>query len=227
MTTAPFLLNDDQTASIATFLMMSHHGFRRDLMRFKTALEQVARGETGRVEDLRQEWASFVASLHGHHQAEDAGIFPNIAGGSPAGAAVIDQLSSDHRRIDPLLERGTAAFAELPTTGPARAVVAELTTLLGPHLATEEREVIPFLRAAKDFPAPPDEAMLEMYAQGFAWAMHGIAEDVLEQARLLLPPALLARLPAARAAFKERCARVWGSDEAGAARTPVPDGFPT
>lgn len=223
MTKAPFLLNDDQTASIATFMMMSHHGFRRDIARFQTALERVERGDAARVEALREEWGRFVASLHGHHQAEDAGIFPNIAGQSAEAAAVIDQLSLDHRRIDPLLERGAAAFAELPNAGPALAVVAELAALLGPHLATEEREVIPFLRGAKDFPVPPDEATLELYAQGFAWAMHGIAEDVLEQARLLLPAGLLARLPAARAAFNARCLQVWGSDQTGAARTPIPE----
>lgn len=223
MTTAPFLLNDDQTASIATFMMMSHHGFRRDLGRFQTALGHVARGDTARAPALREEWGRFVASLHGHHQAEDAGIFPSIAGQNAGAATVIDQLSADHRRIDPLLERGTVAFAELPNARPAVAVVEELAALLGPHLATEEREVIPFLRGAKDFPAPPDEATLDLYAQGFAWAMHGIAEDVLQEARLLLPPELLARLPAAQASFNARCIQVWGSDQAGAARTPIPE----
>lgn len=90
------------------------------------------------------------------------------------------------------------------------------------HLAIVERELIPSLRTAKSFPAPPDDEMLAMYAQGFAWAMQGIAPDVLEQVARMLPDALVGRLPAARAAFDARCQRVWGSSGAGAARTPIP-----
>jgi hypothetical protein len=62
-----------------------------------------------------------------------------------------------------------------------------------------------------------------MYAEGFAWAMQGIAPEVLEKVCAMLPDILVTRLPAARAAFDERCERVWGSTKAGASRTPVPD----
>ena len=138
-------------------------------------------------------------------------------------SAVIEQLSADHRRIDPLLARGEAAFAQLPSTTGARAVVRELAALLEPHLATEERELIPFLRGLKSFPPPPDDEAVAMYAEGFAWAMQGIAPDVLDKVVAMLPAALVARLPAARAAFDARCERVWGSAKAGASRTPIPD----
>ncbi len=216
MSTVPNLLNDDQTASIATALMMSHHGFRRDLARFETALEKVAEGDSSRIEALREEWKSFYATLHAHHQAEDTGVFPNIAAEHASVLAVIEQLSADQ-------ERGQAAFAELPNATDALAVIRELSTLLQPHLATEEREIIPFLRGAKIFPPPPNDDAAAMYAQGFAWAMRGIAPDVLERVYAMLPEVLLVRLPAARAAFEARCERVWGSAEAGAARTPIPD----
>jgi hemerythrin-like domain-containing protein len=222
MSTSPSLLNDDQTASIATALMLSHHGFRRDLQRFQSALANVARGDGSRIEPLREEWQSFCATLHGHHHSEDTGVFPSIAAEHPSVNAVIEQLSADHRRIDPLLERGSAAFAQLPVADGALAVVRELAALLDAHLATEERAIIPFLRDAKQFPPPPDDEALALYAQGFAWAMQGIAPDVLEKMIAMLPAALVARLPAARAAFDARCERVWGSAKAGAARTPIP-----
>jgi hemerythrin-like domain-containing protein len=227
MSTVPNLLNDDQTASIATALMMSHHGFRRDLARFETALEKVAQGDGSRIEALREEWKTFNATLHGHHHSEDTGVFPNIAAEHASLCAVIEQLSADHRRIDPLLERGQAAFAALPNATDARAVVRELSALLAPHLATEEREIIPFLRGMKVFPPPPDDNAAAMYAEGFAWAMQGIAPDVLEKVYAMLPEVLLVRLPAARAAFDARCERVWGSVQAGAARTPIPDSVDT
>jgi hemerythrin-like domain-containing protein len=222
MPSPPNLLNDDGSASMATMMMMSHHGFRRDLGRFLAALQRLAPGDAARAEALRGEWANFHAALHGHHQMEDAGMFPGMRAQSPALASCIDGLAADHRKIDPLLEEGDRAFAQLPETRAAQAVVGELQRLLDPHLATEEAELVPHIRDAKGFPPPPDDAMADMYAQGFAWSSHGIAPDVLEKVFALLPPILTSRLPAARAAFVQRCEKVWGTTAAGAARTPIP-----
>jgi hypothetical protein len=152
----PQLLNDDGSASMATALMMSHHAFRRDLARFAAALRRTF--EPGA---LREEWQSFRAALHGHHQAEDTGIFPGLRSAAP----VVEALEADHRRIDPLLERADAAFGGLPAAREeALAVVAQLQDLLRPHLETEEEHIIPFLRSAKEFPAPQSEAEAQMYA---------------------------------------------------------------
>ena len=203
--------------------MMSHHGFRRDLRRFLVALDQPSLTGAG-SDALRDEWQSFRATLHGHHEAEDNGVFPSLHAQGGAIATVIDGLSADHRLIDPLLERGDRAFAELNSSrADALAVVTQLNALLEPHLATEEAEVIPFLRPAKAFPPPPTDAAADMYAQGFAWAMHGVAADVLEQVHAMLPEILLSKLPAARSAFQARYDRVWGKLPVGTARTPIPD----
>jgi hemerythrin-like domain-containing protein len=224
MPAPPNLLNDDGTASIATALMMSHHGFRRDAARFKIALRRVAAGDPSRVSTLRKEWEHYCNTLHGHHQAEDSGIFPSTKQGHPELATVIDGLTADHRKIDPMLEEGTRLFAALPAQVDAAAdVVARLAALLDDHLAIEETHIVPFLRAAKAFPPPTSAAELEMYAQGFAWACHGIAPDIVDQLFAMLPKELLAKLPAARAAFAQRCEQAWGSSDAGSSRTPVPD----
>jgi hemerythrin-like domain-containing protein len=111
MADAPNLLNDDGSASMATMLMMSHHAFRRDLARFAEALTRVATGNATRAEALRGEWQSFHAALHGHHTVEDTQIFPDLRTGPLA--ATVERLSSQHRRIDPLLERGDQAFGGL------------------------------------------------------------------------------------------------------------------
>jgi hypothetical protein len=224
MTTIPNLLNDDGTASIATALLMSHHAFRRDLARFAAALGPVVGGDGARVADLAAEWRHYRGALHGHHEVEDGQMFPGMRGAHPELGPVFDQLSAQHARIDPLLTRGDAAFAELATRGPAAAaVVAELSALLDQHLALEEDHVPAFLRAANAFPPPPTDADAEMYAQGFAWSSDGIAPEVLARVDAMLPPSVTTRLPAARAAFAERCARVWGSTTTGASRTAVPD----
>jgi hypothetical protein len=79
------------------------------------------------------------------------------------------------------------------------------------------------LRPAKHFPPPQTDAEAEMYAQGFSWSLHGIAPEVIAEVYKLLPETLTSKLPAARAAFDERCVKAWGSVEAGAARTPIPE----
>ncbi|RYZ04766.1 MAG: hemerythrin domain-containing protein [Myxococcales bacterium] len=223
MPTPPNLLNDDGSASMATMFMMSHHGLRRDLLRFERALGREGRLDEAQVEALRAEWQSYRATLHGHHQVEDTGMFPRMREVSPALAACIDDLAEQHRQIDPLLTRGDSAFAELPSPGPALAVVRELRALLEPHLAQEEQHIVPVIRSAGAFPGPGTDAEADLYAQGFAWSSHGIAPDILQKVYALLPEVLTARLPAARAAFDERCRRAWGTARAGAARTPIPE----
>jgi hypothetical protein len=223
-TKAPTLLNDDGTASMATLFMSSHHGFRRDIALFGMALRAPGAADPVRAQALRAEWGKFRGSLHGHHEIEDKSMFPGMRGQSAALAAVIDRLDADHRRIDPLLEAGDRAFAALPgSTGPAAGVVAELSALLRAHLEYEEASISSLLRGAREFPAPPTEADAEMYAQGFAWSLHGLAPEVVEGILKLLPASLTSKLPAARAAYTARCEAVWGSAKTGASRTSVPD----
>ena len=223
MSQAPNLLNDDGSASIATALMSSHHAFRRDLARFANALAKVENGDTSRVTALREEWKNFHGALHGHHEAEDHGILPDIAKRRESVRSVVESLSADHRRIDPLLARGDAAFESLPDTASAVTLLHELEELLRPHLATEEREIVPFLRDLKGFPPPPNDEAAAMYADGFAWSLHGLASDVIEKINFMLPANVRERLPAAQTAFAARCERVWGTAKAGAAHTPIPD----
>jgi len=224
MRPAPLLLDENGEASIATAIMMSHHGFRRDLARFGAVLRSLGAQEGPRLEALPDEWRNFRNTLHGHHQAEDTGLFPHLRGQQEPLGPTLDRLTADHARIDPLLARGDQAFADLPRAiEDARHVIGELTALLDPHLATEEAEVIPHLRDMKAFPPPgtPEEA--DLYAQGFAWASHGISPQVLQQVYAMLPSIVTSRLADARSAFEERWQRVWGAVEVGASLSPIPD----
>jgi hypothetical protein len=222
--TPPQLLNDDGSASMATAILMSHHGLRRDLACFAAALRAAGGRAAGRAAALAAEWRNYRATLHGHHEAEDNGLFPATKAQQPELGAVIERLTADHRRIDPLLEQGDAAFAELAARWEeAASVVSQLSTLLDEHLALEEARVIPSLRGARSFPPPATDAEAAMYADGFAWASYGIAPDVLERVNTMLPAVLTAKLPAARAAFEQRWLRAWGRPRAGASRSAVPD----
>ncbi|MEN9557827.1 MAG: hypothetical protein RL141_196 [Candidatus Parcubacteria bacterium] len=221
----PNFLNDDGTASMATLLLSSHHAFRRDIARFQKAVEQIKAGDRSRGDAVCEEWKSYRASLHGHHQIEDNTMFPDIKQKHPELAAAIDTLHAQHEHIDPLLDRGDVAFATLANPGQAADVLKELKALLDEHLTFEEAQITPTLREAKTFPPLPNDDAADMYAQGFSWSMHGIAPAVQEKMHVMLPPALVAKLPAAQEAFTERCRRVWGTFTVGAATTPIPEGY--
>jgi hypothetical protein len=215
---ATTLLNDDGTASMATMIMCSHHAFRRDVACFARALADATRSDV-----LHEEWTRFRAALHGHHTVEDTAMFPDLRAKQPELAAAIDQLDAQHRRIDPLLERGDQVFADLANQrAAARDLIATLAALLDEHLDTEERAIIRHLRGAKEFPLPPTDDVVAMYADGFAWCSAGLSDAVLDKVFAMLPPALVAKIPAARAAFDERSRRVWGYVHAGASLTSVP-----
>ncbi|MBP9686850.1 MAG: hemerythrin domain-containing protein [Candidatus Doudnabacteria bacterium] len=226
MPTPTKLLNEDGSASMATMLLLSHHAFRRDMARFLTAIEHMIAGDHSRDEAVQAEWkTSFCTALHGHHAAEDTHIFPDIRKNHPELSAALDTLTEQHHHIDPVLEQGNAAFADLAHPEKAQAVMQELKILLDEHLAFEEAEITPTLRSGKDFPQPADEAAAAMYAQGFAWSMHGIAPSVVEHVTKLLPDILTSKLPAARDEFEKKCARVWGTYAVGEATTSVPDEY--
>jgi len=217
--TPPTLLDDNKHASMATALMMSHHALRRDLAHFRAALERL---DHARIPALREEWGNYHSALHGHHLAEDTRMFPGLLAQHAKLAPVVDKLAADHRRIDPLLDRADRAFAELPETAATLAVLAQLAELLDPHLALEEAEIVPLLRDAREFPPPTSEAEAAMYADGFAWSSHGIAEDVLERVYAMLPPIMAPLIAPARAKFQARRDQVWGPVAATQSRTPVP-----
>ncbi|MFA5935305.1 MAG: hemerythrin domain-containing protein [Patescibacteria group bacterium] len=219
----PNLLNDDGTASMATMLLMSHHAFRRDIARLIHAVAQIKAGDASRAEAVRDEWEkSYRQALHGHHTMEDANVFPDIKSKHPDLAAALEKLSEQHHQIDPILEKGDAAFVDLAHPENAEAVLIELKKLLDEHLAFEEAEITPSLRDGKEFPAPADDNVAAMYAQGFSWSMQGIAPEVLDKVRKILPDILLAKLPAAQAEFEARSKRVWGTYAVGSATTSIP-----
>jgi hemerythrin-like domain-containing protein len=223
-TAAPRLLNDDGSASMATAFLMTHHGLRRDLARFAAALRGVLAGDRSRVSALQEEWVNYRNTLHGHHEAEDQRMFPYLRDQRPDLAPVIDRLTVEHRRIDPLLVRGDASFADLVAAPEAAAaVVSELSVLLDEHLALEEANVVPVIREAKAFPPPASDEEARLHAEGFAWSSHGVAPEVLARVDALLPASLRDRLAAARAAFAERAQRVWGPTPTGASHSAVPD----
>nr|QEO74308.1 hypothetical protein [uncultured bacterium] len=225
---APALLNTDGTASMATLLMMSHHGLRRDAARLTTGLRAVRDDDRARAAALKEGWEGFKLVLHGHHEAEDQRLFPSLRSQHADLGAAIDSLAADHRTIDPVLERLHVSMSELPAPlarDAALAIMNDLNALLDRHLASEEASVIPILRKVPLQAMPPmPEGELAMMSEGLAWSAEGVAPDIFALATAAMPELVLAKVSAAKVAYAAKCERIWGGVSNATSRTA--DGAP-
>lgn len=151
-------------------MYVMHAAFRRDLDRFAAAVPATPVGERRVWRALERRWALFAGTLHKHHSAEDAGLWPLLreraaAAGDPAAVTTLDAMEAEHEQVDPLLAACAAGFAALAAGGDrtggdrtgghgADAVrdrlaadVAALRDRLGAHLVHEERDAMALVQA--------------------------------------------------------------------------------
>jgi hypothetical protein len=136
-----------------TVMWTMHRGFRRDLQNFARAVPATPVDDAGTWGALAARWDVFSRILHGHHSAEDAGVWPLLiervdASGDTAGRSTLEAMSAEHRVIDPLLDACTAAFRRMTVTpgSTTRDALARHVEAarghLGEHLAHEERDAM-------------------------------------------------------------------------------------
>jgi hemerythrin-like domain-containing protein len=182
-----------------TGMYVMHHGFRRDLRRFASAVRHTPADDVTTWRALRARWARFGHLLHEHHRKEDEAIWPLLvarctAAGDAVALAVLADMEVEHGEIDPLLDSIDAGLSALAAGGPGAdaATVADLLdrarVVLGDHLAHEERDAIPIIQAHVDEsvwahlertrlaerPTQPGELMFLL-----AWVADGLDDDVL------------------------------------------------
>jgi hemerythrin-like domain-containing protein len=135
-----------------------HCAVRRDLDRFRRALDAFSDGDVERADALSRAWTNFDAQLTEHHEGEHEVAWPALAaiGVPEASIATFDQehetmaaaLRAAGAAMDQLARTATRADAE--AAGTAMAALDEATTS---HLDHEEAEVEPLLLAKHDDPA--------------------------------------------------------------------------
>jgi Hemerythrin HHE cation binding domain len=95
----------------------------------------------------------YCALVHGHHNAEDALLFPRLRASNPELEKVVDRLEADHRKVSDLLDDVEAAAGALrgEINGDQRTRIAsaldELAEHLLEHLEFEEESVAEAMRA--------------------------------------------------------------------------------
>lgn len=138
-------------------MYLLHHGFRRDLACFAAAGRHTPEDDAATWTALLQRWDLFAALLHDHHHKEDTVLWPLLRdraaqAGDLAALRVLDEMETEHGRIDPCLSAARTALAEYAApAGPLDrdrlvGLLGDAAAELGEHLAHEERDAIAILQ---------------------------------------------------------------------------------
>lgn len=126
-----------------------HSALRRDLVRTRLVLTGAAPIDAARTRALGEHLLWMMDMLHHHHSGEDTHVWPEIRRRNPAAGPLIDDMNADHERIaEPLraLERTATSFTSGSASAPdLLAALDRLENPLLPHLAREEREMMPLV----------------------------------------------------------------------------------
>jgi hemerythrin-like domain-containing protein len=201
-----------------------HCAVRRDLRRFRAALDGFPDGDKARAAALHRAWANFQHQLTDHHEGEHEIAWPAMkAIGVPdASISTFDQeheamaaaLRSAGEAMGTLARTGTAADAQAAAT--AMAALDEATTT---HLDHEEREVEQLLLDKKDDPAVKAmgkqfsrRASLPVAGTFFAWMDDGASAEEKAALRQSVPGPVLAIIGGIFGRkYRKEVAPVWAS----------------
>jgi iron-sulfur cluster repair protein YtfE (RIC family) len=128
-----------------------HSALRRDLTRCATALTAASPPSARQRAALSAHLIWMMDFLHGHHQGEDAGLWPLVRSLNPAAGDLLDQMEIEHSLIAPAVEElraATGLYAEDGGEAAREALVkalAALRAVLDPHLSREESEMMPIV----------------------------------------------------------------------------------
>jgi hypothetical protein len=185
-----------------TVMWTMHHGFRRDLQKFARAVPATPLDDAATWAALAARWSVFARILHGHHAAEDAGVWPLLldridASGDPAGRSTLEAMAAEHGVIDPLLDACAAGFRRMTVTPGAAtrdALTAQVEAVgshLGEHLAHEERDAMALVQrhltheewlrlSVEYFEKPLTTGQLLEIA---AWVLHELPDEAVDRMR--------------------------------------------
>ena len=145
-------MKTDPNAPADTAMMgIVHTALRRDLTRTTTALTAAHPPGGAQRAALSAHLIWMMDFLHGHHDGEDAGLWPLMRSLDPSAGELLDQMEHDHAQIAPEIEglRSATRRYSLDGADPARdsliEALASLRAVLDPHLQREETEMMPIV----------------------------------------------------------------------------------
>jgi hemerythrin-like domain-containing protein len=181
-----------------------HYAVRRDLRRFRAALDAFPDGDQARAAALHTAWVNFDTQLTEHHEGEHEVAWPALkAIGVPDTSittfdaeheAMAAALASAGQAMDTLARTPTAANAQAATA--AMAALDQATTT---HLDHEEREIEQLLHDKEEDPAVKQmgkqfsrRSSLPVAGTFFAWMEDGASPEERAALRQSVPGPVIA-----------------------------------
>jgi hemerythrin HHE cation binding domain-containing protein len=181
-----------------------HCAVRRDLSRFKTALEQFSDGDRARAAALQRAWQNFDAQLTDHHEGEHEIAWDGLKAVG-VDQATIDGFDHEHELMAADLATTRAAMAKFAASASradadaAGAAMAKLETTTNSHLEHEEATSEPLYQKEYDHPAIKEMGKKFSRRVGpakagvfFAWVQDGASAEELSAIRQSVPGPVLA-----------------------------------
>lgn len=179
-----------------------HAAFRRTIARFVGALDAFPDGSQERADQLERAWDFAEDEIHHHHDYEEQYFWPALQQ-TDADLSVVAELDGEHEAMRAALGDASRSMAALPldpttaTATRARDAVAHLGTVLGDHLAHEERDLEPISAAYKN--APPMKTALRQVKKAhfktmgntIEWLQDGADSSDIAGLRKELPPPVI------------------------------------
>src|SRR4051794_12993817 len=201
-----------------------HCAVRRDLKRFRAALDSFPDGDRDRATALHRAWQNFDAQLTEHHEGEHEIAWPALKAMGVADAsiptfdheheAMAADLAATRATMDQLARSASRADADI-----AAAAMAKLETTTVTHLDHEEQETEPVLAANSDHPAYKQMSKQFSRRSGpptagtfFAWMDDGATPDEKAALRDSVPGPVLAIIGTLFGRkYRKEVAPVWAS----------------
>jgi hemerythrin-like domain-containing protein len=130
-------------------MAIAHRTFRKAYDESARLVRAAPTPSPGRVTFLADHIDFGIAALHGHHESEDALLYPKLIERVPEQAPMTEEVEHEHQIIRAALDAASAACAawrERPSAEAGEALAAaldQLNSVVQPHLDDEEQKVVP------------------------------------------------------------------------------------
>ena len=199
-----------------------HCAVRRDLARFRRALDAFTDGDRERAEALHRAWANFDAQLTEHHEGEHEIAWPALEAIGIA-EPTIASFDAEHERMAADLAATREALATLRRTATradadvAAAAMEQLQTTTVTHLDHEEQETESALAQHDGDPAVKEMGKKFSRRTGppkagifFAWVEDGATPEEKTALRASVPGPVLAIIGGIFGrGYRKKIAPVW------------------
>jgi hemerythrin-like domain-containing protein len=199
-----------------------HGAVRRDLDRFRRALDGFPDGDRERATALHRAWTNFDAQLTEHHEGEHEIAWPALKAIGVA-APTIATFDSEHEQMAADLASTRAAMSTLRSTATradaerAAAAMQRLQASTVSHLDHEEQETEPVWTQHEGEPALKEMAKSFSRRMGvakagafFAWLQDGATADERAALKAQVPrPVLAAMAGLFGRRYRKEVAPVW------------------